>query len=313
MNYLVTGGCGFIGSHFVELLLANLEPNDKIVIVDKMTYAANNKIAEIFENNEKIELIKSDIYDTENYSEQIQSTDVVINFAAESHVDNSIIDPMVFTHTNVVGMQKLLHNAHKFGVKTFIQISTDEVYGSTISGAFEETSPISPNSPYAASKAAADMICRAYFKTYNFDVRITRSCNNYGVRQNREKFIPVIITNLSRDLKVPIYGSGRNIREWISVTDHCKSILKVLRDGTPGEVYNIGTGELFTNIDLARLICKAMNKEINLLEQVKDRAGHDFRYSINSKYFVKQFGEIMSTSLNLNLDTLINYYTAIDE
>jgi dTDP-glucose 4,6-dehydratase len=313
MNYLVTGGCGFIGSHFVELLLANLEPNDKIVIVDKMTYAANNEIAEIFENNEKIELIKSDIYDTENYSERIQSTDVVINFAAESHVDNSIIDPMVFTHTNVVGMQKLLHNAHKFGVKTFIQISTDEVYGSTISGAFEETSPISPNSPYAASKAAADMICRAYFKTYDFDVRITRSCNNYGVRQNREKFIPVIITNLSRDFKVPIYGSGRNIREWILVTDHCKSILKVLRDGTPGEVYNIGTGELFTNIDLAKLICKAMNKDINLLEQVKDRAGHDFRYSINSKYFVKQFGEIMSTSLKLNLDTLINYYTVIDE
>lgn len=310
MNYLVTGGCGFIGSNFVEMLLKSPSTRAaRIIVVDKLTYAANLTVAEEWKSNPRIEFYPFDINDYKSVRPLLKNIDVVVNFAAESHVDNSILNSEPFWQSNILGMQRLLQSSFDASVKTFVQISTDEVYGSTIHGSFDETAPLLPNSPYAASKASAEMIARSYVKTYGYDIRITRTCNNYGKNQFPEKFIPVVISKLSQNKSVPIYGSGLNSREWISVTDNCRAILNVILHGLPGEIYNIGTGFEISNLDLAKEICIKMKRDISLLTFVQDRKGHDLRYSINSDKYFSSFGEISDKNLHDDLDYLIEIYS----
>ena len=245
---MVTGGSGFIGSHFVQLLLRKPKTEvESIIIFDKLTYAANMDFTKKIKHQDRVKFIRGSIGNYDKNLKILKNVDVVVNFAAESHVDNSIRNPSLFLDSNISEMQKLLHASLDASVKTFIQISTDEVYGSIAKGSFFEDSPMQPNSPYAASKASAEMIARSYWKTYGMDVRVTRTCNNYGIRQHPEKFIPVVIQKLSRNLPVPIYGSGLNTREWISVKDNCLAIESVVHEGKPGDIYNIGSGFEISN------------------------------------------------------------------
>ena len=288
---LVTGGAGFIGSNFVKYFLRR-NKNFIIVNIDKLTYAGSmNNLKEI-EDNPRHHFIKGDICnrDLVNYVLKRYRPDYIINFAAESHVDRSIENPLLFIETNVLGTMTLLEGARYIWNKRgnagnrFIQISTDEVYGSidNKSEFFYEESQLLPNSPYSASKASADLMVRSFSKTYDFPVMITRCCNNYGPNQNTEKFIPKCITNALNDKPIPIYGDGSNVREWIHVIDHNIAIIRVLFYGKPGEIYNIGTGNEFTNIEIAKRIIKHLGKSEELLTTVKDRLGHDMRYALNS-------------------------------
>ncbi|MDF2524750.1 MAG: dTDP-glucose 4,6-dehydratase [Clostridiales bacterium] len=288
---LVTGGAGFIGSNFVKYFLRR-NKNFIIVNLDKLTYAGSlNNLREI-EDNPRHHFIKGDICnrDLVNYILKRYRPDYIINFAAESHVDRGIEFPSLFMETNVMGTLTLLEGAKYIWNKRlnaanrFIQISTDEVYGSIENNSdfFYEESPLLPNSPYSASKASADMIVRSFSKTYGFPAMITRCCNNYGPYQNIEKFIPKCITNAINDKSVPIYGDGSNVREWIHVLDHSIALIRVLFYGKPGEIYNIGTGNEYTNMDITRKIIKHLGKSEDLITMVKDRPGHDKRYALNS-------------------------------
>lgn len=282
---LVTGGAGFIGSNFINYIL-KARKDVKIVNLDKLTYAGNLKNLTEVENNPNYTFIKGDIVNDElvRYIFQKYQISHVINFAAESHVDRSILGSEVFFRTNVLGTNVLLESAKYFGVEKFIQISTDEVYGSLgPEGQFEETTPLQPNSPYAASKAAADMMALAFHHTYGVPVLITRCSNNYGQLQFPEKLIPLMIINALNNKKLPVYGDGLNVRDWIYVIDHNKAVELVLEKGTPGQVYNIGANTEKKNIDIVRLILKQLGKKEELIEYVKDRPGHDRRYAINSQ------------------------------
>ena len=281
---LVTGGCGFIGSNFLNYMI-NKYPQYKFINVDCLTYAGNLNNTISFRNKHNYCFCKFDIT---NYNAMYQlfkgyNFDYIINFAAESHVDNSINCSDEFIKTNIVGMHILLEQARKFGVKKFIQISTDEVYGSLGStGYFTEESSISPSSPYSASKASADLLVQSYFKTYGLPINITRCSNNYGQYQHPEKLIPKIITNALQDKEIPVYGDGLNIRDWIHVEDHCRAIDLVLHYGKIGEIYNIGSNNEITNIEIVKLILDYINKPRNLIKYVDDRKGHDRRYAIDS-------------------------------
>ena len=282
---LVTGGAGFIGSNFINYIL-KARKDVKIVNLDKLTYAGNLKNLTEVENNPNYTFIKGDIVNDElvRYIFQKYQISHVINFAAESHVDRSILGSEVFFRTNVLGTNVLLESAKYFGVEKFIQISTDEVYGSLgPEGQFEETTPLQPNSPYAASKAAADMMALAFHHTYGVPELITRCSNNYGQLQFPEKLIPLMIINALNNKKLPVYGDGLNVRDWIYVIDHNKAVELVLEKGTPGQVYNIGANTEKKNIDIVRLILKQLGKKEELIEYVKDRPGHDRRYAINSQ------------------------------
>ena len=282
---LVTGGAGFIGSNFINYIL-KARKDVKIVNLDKLTYAGNLKNLTEVEINPNYTFIKGDIVNDElvRYIFQKYQISHVINFAAESHVDRSILGSEVFFRTNVLGTNVLLESAKYFGVEKFIQISTDEVYGSLgPEGQFEETTPLQPNSPYAASKAAADMMALAFHHTYGVPVLITRCSNNYGQLQFPEKLIPLMIINALNNKKLPVYGDGLNVRDWIYVIDHNKAVELVLEKGTPGQVYNIGANTEKKNIDIVRLILKQLGKKEELIEYVKDRPGHDRRYAINSQ------------------------------
>ena len=282
---LVTGGAGFIGSNFINYIL-KARKDVKIVNLDKLTYAGNLKNLTEVENNPNYTFIKGDIVNDElvRYIFQKYQISHVINFAAESHVDRSILGSEVFFRTNVLGTNVLLESAKYFGAEKFIQISTDEVYGSLgPEGQFEETTPLQPNSPYAASKAAADMMALAFHHTYGVPVLITRCSNNYGQLQFPEKLIPLMIINALNNKKLPVYGDGLNVRDWIYVIDHNKAVELVLEKGTPGQVYNIGANTEKKNIDIVRLILKQLGKKEELIEYVKDRPGHDRRYAINSQ------------------------------
>jgi dTDP-glucose 4,6-dehydratase len=281
MKYFITGGCGFIGANYVEHLLNTVSEVSKVTVYDKFTYAANPKNFQNYKTDSRLEIITGDICDYELLEKSMKNHDFVIHFAAESHVDRSIISSTAFVHTNLFGTYNVLESCRINKVETLVHVSTDEVYGSLSEGSADENQLLAPNSPYAASKAGSDLLARSYFMTHGIDIRITRCSNNYGKYQFPEKVIPVFINSLLQDQKVPIYGTGSNIREWIHVSDHCKGLQTVLEHGSPGEIYNIGSGIYLTNLELANNIIKILNKKSDLIEFVKDRKGHDFRYSVN--------------------------------
>ncbi|HWP46894.1 MAG TPA: dTDP-glucose 4,6-dehydratase [Candidatus Limnocylindrales bacterium] len=283
VTVLVTGGAGFIGSNFVLYLLEKY-PQFHIINLDKLTYAGNLDNLKSVENHPNYTFIKGDICDEKLVEEIVAGgVDYLINFAAESHVDRSITDPGIFVRTNVLGTQVLLEAAKKYGVKKYIQISTDEVYGSLDKeGYFTEISPLAPNSPYSASKASADLLVRAYYKTFGLNVNITRCSNNYGPYQFPEKLIPLMISNALEGKELPVYGDGLHVRDWLYVEDHCRAIDAVMQRGKPGEIYNIGGGNEKTNLEIVRLILQELNKPESLIRFVKDRPGHDRRYAIDS-------------------------------
>jgi dTDP-glucose 4,6-dehydratase len=300
---LVTGGAGFIGSNFVR----KYSDEYAIYVLDKMTYAGN---AENLSGIPRFNFYKADIcnYDACNVIFTAEKFDAVINFAAETHVDNSIESPRVFTETNVLGTQVLLDLALKHNVDKFVQISTDEVYGHLHleEPKFTEKTPLNPRSPYSATKASADMIALSYANTYGLDVSITRCSNNYGKNQNAEKLIPTIVRKALNNEEIPIYGKGENIRDWIYVDDHCAGVNLVLNKGNAGEVYNFGGNNEITNIDLCKLILKYMNKPESLISYVKDRPGHDFRYAINYSKAELDLGWSPSVNFHTMLPNVIN-------
>ena len=290
MKILVTGGAGFIGSNFVRLVIdGSLGGISSITILDKLTYAGTLANLNTLPQG-SFEFIHGDICDQELTLKLASRHDAIINFAAESHVDRSIVGTRDFVITNILGSQTLLQAALEGGVKTFVQVSTDEVYGSISHGSWPETDPLLPNSPYAASKAAADLIARSYFRTHSLDVRITRCSNNYGPNQFPEKVIPLFVTNLIDGIKVPIYGNGSNVRDWLHVDDHCRGIYAVLMRGRAGEVYNIGGGTELTNMELTQKILALMAKDKTSVEYVTDRLGHDLRYSVDKTKITKELG-----------------------
>jgi len=287
---LVTGGCGFIGSNFVRYILAN-NPNYEVVNYDALTYAGNLENLADIETGPRYRFVKGDICDEAAVEKAMDGVDVVVNFAAESHVDRSIMDPGIFVRVNVLGTQILLHSAKKRGVSRYVQISTDEVYGSLgPTGLFTEETPLAPNSPYSASKTAADLFVRAYYHTFKFPGIITRCSNNYGPYQFPEKLIPLFISNALANKPLPLYGDGMNVRDWIYVEDHCSAIEAVIERGRPGEVYNIGGNNELANVTITREILKQLGKPESLIQFVKDRPGHDRRYAIDSSKIQRELG-----------------------
>jgi dTDP-glucose 4,6-dehydratase len=281
-KWLVTGGCGFIGSNFILDLLARGD-GDEVINLDALTYAGNLENLAGVEKNPRYRFVRGDIRDRGVVEELFRDgVDCVVNFAAESHVDRSIHDSSPFITTNVLGTQVLLDAAHRFGTGRFLHVSTDEVYGSLgPEGLFTEDSPFAPNSPYAASKAAADLLVRAFHHTFGLPTLVTRCSNNYGPYQFPEKLIPLFLTNALEDKPLPLYGDGLNVRDWIHVRDHCRGLLHVAEEGEVGCVYNIGGGNERTNLEITRLILGALGKPESLITYVKDRPGHDRRYAID--------------------------------
>ncbi|HOT94023.1 MAG TPA: dTDP-glucose 4,6-dehydratase [Methanoregulaceae archaeon] len=282
MRLLVTGGCGFIGANFVRDQLAR-HPDRSIVNLDLLTYAGNPaNLAEVA-GDPRYRFVQGDIRDADLVGRLVGEVDAVIHFAAESHVDRSIADPGAFVSTNIQGTFTLLEAARQAGVDRFVHVSTDEVYGSIAEGAFTEDDPLRPSSPYSASKAGSDLLALAYHTTHDLPVIVTRCSNNYGPFQYPEKLIPLFITNLLSGRKVPVYGSGRNVREWIYVLDHCRALDFVLGQGRPGEVYNIGSGVEKTNLEITAALLALLEKDDSWVEHVTDRKGHDFRYAIDCR------------------------------
>lgn len=286
MRLLITGGCGFIGSNFVRFVLEHYQP-EFVTNVDALTYAGNpDNLAGVAEREgQRYEFCHADIADRDAMDKIFARHKffAVINFAAESHVDRSITAPGNFVHTNVVGTEVLVEAARRHGVKRFVQVSTDEVYGSLgPEGRFTETSPLDPSSPYSASKAAADLLALAAHRTFGQEVMVTRCSNNYGPYQFPEKLIPLMITNALADKKLPVYGDGLNVRDWIHVDDHCRAVMAVLLDGRPGQVYNVGADAELQNIEVVELILETLGKPRGLISYVTDRPGHDRRYAIDS-------------------------------
>jgi dTDP-glucose 4,6-dehydratase len=282
MKILVTGGAGFIGSHFVERALDGLYPEiSEIVVVDKLTYAGKKSNMKNFFQYKNFHFVQGDICDSSLINELVSSVDAVVNFAAESHVDRSIQDSSEFVMTNILGAAVLLNAAKNFKIRKFIQVSTDEVYGSVLKGSSKEDDLLLPNSPYSASKASADMLALSYFSTFGLNINITRCSNNYGPRQDLEKMIPKSITNLLKNKKIPVYGDGLNVRDWLFVSDHCDGVYLVLTKGVPGEIYNIGGGDERTNLELVEELLQVFGTSSEQIEFVEDRLGHDRRYSVD--------------------------------
>ncbi|MEW6407078.1 MAG: dTDP-glucose 4,6-dehydratase [Patescibacteria group bacterium] len=286
MKILVTGGCGFIGSNFIRYIAAKY-PTYKITNLDKLTYAGNLENLKDIAHLKNYNFIKGDICDENVVDKLAKVNDVVINFAAESHVDRSIKNSRDFLRTNVHGVDVILGAVRNNKIKRYIQISTDEVYGSILFGSAKEEDALKPNSPYAASKASADLLCRAYFKTFNLPVIITRSSNNFGPYQYPEKVIPLFITNLLENKKVPLYGDGLNERDWLFVLDNVRAIDLVLHKGKIGQIYNIGIGKEIANLKLTKILLDSLGKTKKMVKYVVDRLGHDRRYSIDNKKIVK--------------------------
>ena len=313
-NVMVTGAAGFIGANFAEYFTEK-HPDYKVIVYDKLTYAGNmNNLNKV---KDKITFVKGDICDFNMVMDTLKKYDIngIIHFAAESHVDNSIKNPFVFTHTNVLGTHTLLEAAKQFwgegSENKFVHISTDEVYGTLgDTGYFTEKSPIQPNSPYSASKASSDLIAIAYHSTYKMNVTVTNCSNNYGPYQHNEKLIPHMIKLALNDEKLPVYGTGRNIRDWLYVKDHCKAIDLVFHNGKPGERYNIGGHNEKRNIEIVKLILKHLNKPESLIEFVEDRKGHDFRYAIDPTKIKTELGWEPETKFEDGIIETIDWYLA---
>ena len=313
MRLLVTGGAGFIGSNYVRMLLdGSLVGVSKLIILDKLTYSGNKSNLKGL-NQSDYEFVQGDICDSDLVSKLTKKVDSVVNFAAESHVDRSIDSSKEFFQTNVIGTHTLLEAARRNNLGSFIQISTDEVYGSITEGSWDESFPLLPNSPYAASKASGDLISQAFFRTYGIDVRITRCSNNYGPYQFPEKVIPLFITNLLKNKKVPLYGDGLNVRDWLHVTDHCRGIHLVLTKGKAGDIFNIGGGRELSNIELTRVILSAMGAGEESIEKVTDRLGHDFRYSLNIERIERELGYKPEINFDLGISQTIEWYKNNEE
>ena len=306
MKILVTGGLGFIGSNFI-LQTFQKYPKFKIVNIDAEFTGANKKNLHSLRTNSNYKHIKSNINNRKIVDLEVSKCDVVVNFAAESHVDRSISGPKPFIDSNIMGTHNLLESIRKYN-KKLIQISTDEVFGSLKKSSATEKFPFDPASPYAASKAAAEMLVKSYFKTYGSDVMTTRCTNNFGPRQFEEKLIPKIILNANKNKKIPIYGTGKNIRDWIFVSDHCNALLKILFKGRSGESYNISASNELSNLKIVKKILKIMNKPTTLIDFTKDRLGHDFRYSMDSSKIKKQLNWKPMMNFDESLELTINWY-----
>ncbi len=311
MRLLVTGGAGFIGSNFVPYILGKYS-DYKVVNLDALTYAGSqDNLAEV-RNNPRHKFVQGRIEDGKLVDKLMKYIDMVINFAAESHVDRSILEPQVFITTNVLGTQVLLDAALRHKVKLFYQISTDEVYGALKLGTkekFTEESPLHPNSPYSASKTSADLLVRAYYHTYDLPIVISRCSNNYGPKQHPEKFVPTVILNAVHDKPVPIYGDGLYVRDWIHVVDHCRAIDLIMHKGKSGETYNVGADNELANIDLSKKILQILGKPESLLTSVKDRPGHDRRYSIDSAKLRRELGWKPTIPFDEGIAETIQHYS----
>lgn len=309
LRLLVTGGCGFIGKNFIRLMVA-VRPDISILNVDCLTYAGNT--IGLPPEGDQYQWKKVDIWDRPAIEPLMQGVDAVVHFAAESHVDRSILDPSVFVRTNVLGTQVLLDSALKADVGTFVQISTDEVYGSLelVDPPFSETTPVAPRSPYSASKAAADHLAIAYHHTYGMDVRIMRCSNNYGPYQFPEKLIPLAIVHATAGQPIPVYGDGLQRRDWIHVDDHCRAVLSVLEKGRAGEVYNIGANEEMENLELVRTILREVGESDGLISFVKDRPGHDRRYAMDASKARRELGWAPERDLATGIGETIAWYRA---
>ncbi len=285
-SILVTGGAGFIGSNFVRYMLKKY-PTYRVIVLDALTYAGNRENLIDLEKNPRFFFFHGNICDRTVVENLVSNVDVVVNFAAETHVDRSIHEAGSFAETDVIGTMVLLEAAKKYKIERYLQISTDEVYGSIENGSFTETHPLQPNSPYSASKAGGDMMVRAYHKTYEVPTLITRASNNYGPYQYPEKLIPLFVTNAIDNKQVPLYGDGMNVRDWLYVDDHCSGVDYVLHHGVIGEIYNIGGGNEKPNVEITNLILKTLKKPDSLIKRVADRPGHDRRYSVDISKIAK--------------------------
>ena len=313
MNIIVTGGAGFIGSNFIFHMIKE-HPDYRIICLDKLTYAGNLSTLEPVMKNENFRFIKADICDRESVDVLFREEhpDVVVNFAAESHVDRSIENPEVFLKTNVIGTAVLMDACRKYGIKRFHQVSTDEVYGDLPLDRpdmfFTEQTPLHTSSPYSSSKAGADLLVLAYYRTYGLPVTISRCSNNYGPYHFPEKLIPLMIANALNDKPLPVYGEGINVRDWLYVEDHCKAIDIIIHKGKVGEVYNVGGHNEMRNIDIVKLICKELNKSEELITFVKDRKGHDMRYAIDPTKIHAELGWLPQTKFKEGIKKTIKWY-----
>ncbi|MDZ7332105.1 MAG: dTDP-glucose 4,6-dehydratase [candidate division KSB1 bacterium] len=306
-RYLITGGAGFIGSNFIHYLFEK-GGSDEVINLDKLTYAGNLENLRDIESHPNYRFVKGDICDAQLVEQLMPGCDFVINFAAESHVDRSIGHPDDFIRTDIFGAFVLLEAARKNKIKKFVQISTDEVYGSILAGSFKETDPLMPSSPYSASKAGADRLAYSYFVTYGLPVIITRCSNNFGPYQYPEKLIPLFVTNAIEDKKLPLYGDGKNVRDWIFVRDHCDAIDFLLKYGRNGETYNIGAGNERDNLEITRLILNKLGKSEALIQFVPDRPGHDRRYSVDCSK-LRSLGWEPKTSFDEAMSLTIDWYS----
>jgi dTDP-glucose 4,6-dehydratase len=311
MKLLVTGGAGFIGSNFVRMALTDKFPDfnvEQSTVLDLLTYAGDEENLKPVASDKRYKFIKGDIRDLELTKKLMQDADQVVHFAAESHVDRSIEGGSEFVSTNVMGTQVLLDAAKSSNIKRFVHVSTDEVYGSISEGSWPEDHPLLPNSPYSASKAGSDLLVRAYNRTHKLDTVITRCSNNYGQYQFPEKVMPLFITNIIEGKKVPLYGNGLNVRDWLHVDDHCRGIALALTKGRAGEVYNIGGGTELTNVELTHKILKAMGVGEEFIQPVEDRKGHDLRYSVDISKINKELGYSPQVNFEEGLEQTINWY-----
>ena len=309
MRILVTGGAGFIGSNYVKHIISkNNSTNINVVVLDKLTYAGSIDNFDEIIRNSNFKFVQGDVCDSSLVNDLVSNSDRVINFAAESHVDRSIESSEEFIRTNILGTKVLLDAIRKKPNTKFIQVSTDEVYGSIDSGSWDESFPLKPSSPYAASKAAADLIVLSYQKTYSLDLMISRCCNNYGPNQYPEKIIPLFITNLIQRKKIPVYGDGQNIREWIHVKDHCRGLDLIFENGKPGEIYNLGSGIELKNLELTKKLINFFGLGPEIIQYVADRLGHDQRYSLNFKKASNDLGYNPEISFESGLINTIAWY-----
>lgn len=313
MTIIVTGGAGFIGSNFIFHVLKNY-PDYRVVCLDKLTYAGNLSTLSSVMTNEKFRFVKGDICDSEAVNKlfEEEKPDIIVNFAAESHVDRSIDAPEIFLRTNIIGTATLMDACRKYGIKRYHQVSTDEVYGDLPLDRpdlfFTETSPIRAGSPYSASKASADLLVLAYHRTYGLPVTISRCSNNYGPYHFPEKLIPLMIANALNDKPLPVYGNGENIRDWLFVEDHCKAIDLIIHYGRVGEVYNVGGHNEMTNNSIVKLICKELGKPESLINYVADRKGHDMRYAIDPTKIHNELGWLPETKFADGINKTIKWY-----